>query len=91
MTLDLATNGSVAEVRKHVKVLEETLNPGSAERLLARQRERSFVRIAQCENGMTRIGVLLDSVRATTVVRRDRRDGCGYSAGASVRRCPGSG
>ena len=69
-----------------MKVLEETLNPGSAERLLARQRERSFVRIAQCESGMTRIGVLLDPERATTVRAAIEATVAGDSARAPVRR-----
>lgn len=66
-TLHLATTGSVTEANRHVRVLEETIDPGSAEELLAKQRRRSFVRITDCESGMTRIEALLDPERATTV------------------------
>src|ERR1700761_6105714 len=66
-TLELATAQGASEVNKQVRVLEETIDPGRAEQILARQRERSFVRVLECEDGMCRIEALLDAERATVV------------------------
>jgi hypothetical protein len=66
-TLELATAGSVTEANRHVRILEETLDPGRAEKLLAQQRQRSFLRMTDCENGMVRLEALLDPERATTL------------------------
>ena len=41
-TLELATNQGVSQANRHVRILEETLDPGRAEELLAKQRQRSF-------------------------------------------------
>ena len=49
---------------KQVRILEETVNPGSSQRTLDRQRSRSFLRVLPCESGMYRIEALLDPERA---------------------------
>ena len=67
-TLDLATHDGVSKANRHVRILEETLDPGSTAEKLTRQRARSFLRTTQCENGMYRIEVLLDPQRATTIL-----------------------
>lgn len=66
-TLELATAHGATEVNKQVRVLEETIEPGRAEQILARQRERSFVRVLEREGGMCRFEGLLDAERATVV------------------------
>lgn len=66
-TLELAAARGVTEVNRQVRVLEETIQPGGAEQILTRQRERSFVRVLEREGGMCRIEALLDPERATTV------------------------
>ena len=53
---------------ERVRVLEERTEPGSVEQRYARQRERSFARIGQVDDGqMCRFEVLLDPVRGATV------------------------
>jgi hypothetical protein len=66
-TLEIATRTGLTEANKHIRVLEETIKPGSAEQILTRQRERSFVRVLELEDGMCRIEALLDAERATTL------------------------
>ena len=66
-TLALSTTGNVGEANRHVRTLEETLDPGHAEKLLARQRRRSFARFTDTAGGMTRIEALVDTVSATTI------------------------
>ena len=66
-TLDLAAREGVTAANRHIRVLEESLDPGRAEKLLAKQRQRSFARITQVESGMTRIECLIDPERATTM------------------------
>lgn len=66
-TLETATEHGVAQARRQVRVLEETLEPGRGEKLLEAQRRRSFLRLSECESGMTRLEALLDPEAATTV------------------------
>lgn len=66
-TLDLAANEGASAANRHIRELEESLDPGHAQERLAKQRKRSFARITKIENGMCRLEVLLDPVRATTV------------------------
>ena len=63
-TLALAAKEGVGAVNKRVRVLEETVDPGRAERRLEKQRARSFMRVLACEGGMYRIEALLDPERA---------------------------
>jgi hypothetical protein len=65
--LEVVQREGIAAARRRVQVLEETLNPGTAEKLLAQQREHSYVRLMQVESGMWRLEALLDPQRATTV------------------------
>lgn len=62
-TLDLS-----ARAESVVRILEETVDPGSAEEQLARQRARGFVKVRECQGGMTHFEVLLDDERATTAL-----------------------
>lgn len=66
-TLELAASEGVGAANRQVRELEEAIDPGHGEEVLARQRKRSFARIVETENGMCRIEALLDPVRATTV------------------------
>jgi hypothetical protein len=66
-TLSIAHREGVSAANRHVRILEETLDPGRAEKLLARQRSRSFARIVEVESGMVRLEALLDQARATRV------------------------
>jgi hypothetical protein len=70
--LDTARTQGVAAARKHVRTLEHTLDPQSTADLTTRQRARSFLRVVELEDGLCRIEVLLDAVRAT--VLRDAID-----------------
>jgi hypothetical protein len=65
--LDTARTRGVAAARKHVRTLEHTLDPGSSAELTAKQRARSFLRVIELEDGLCRIEVLLDAVRATVL------------------------
>jgi hypothetical protein len=66
-TLDLAEHDGLAAAKKHVQVLEHTLDPDTGQDLIARQRARSFARVVELDEGMCRFEILLDAVRATTV------------------------
>lgn len=67
-TLELAEREGPTVANRHVRQLEEFTDPCRAERLLARQRKRSFARMTEVsEGGMQRFEALLDPVRATTV------------------------
>jgi Domain of unknown function (DUF222) len=66
-TLETARLEGVGAASRRVRVLEHTIDPGSSEELLVKQRARSFVRVVEFEDGMCRFDVLLDPVRATTV------------------------
>ena len=66
-TLDIAEYGGLAAAKKHVQVLEHTLDPDASQDLIARQRARSFARVIELDEGMCRFEILLDAVRATTV------------------------
>ena len=66
-TLEIAKLEGVGAANRRVRVLEHTIDPGSSEELLAKQRARSFARVVELEDGMCRFDVLLDPVRATTV------------------------
>ena len=66
-TLDIAALKGASETNKQVRILEELIAPGTAEKCLAKQRERSFLRIQATESEMTRLEVLIDPERATTI------------------------
>ena len=66
-TLELTQRDGITAANRQIRELEEALEPGHAQQLLARQRKRSFARIHETETGMCRIEALLDPVRATTV------------------------
>jgi hypothetical protein len=66
-TLETARCEGVGAANRRVRVLEHTIDPGSSEELLVKQRARSFARVVELEDGMCRFDVLLDPVRATTV------------------------
>jgi hypothetical protein len=65
--LDLTIRQGVTAANKHVRQLEETLQPGQAKNILDHQRQRSFARFIEVESGMWRIEALLDPARATTI------------------------
>ena len=64
-TLKTARAEGVGAANRRVRVLEHTIDPGSSEELLAKQRAKSFLRVIELEDGMCRFEVLLDPVRAT--------------------------
>jgi hypothetical protein len=66
-TLETARCEGVGAANRRVRVLEHTIDPGSSEELLVKQRAKSFARVVELEDGMCRFDVLLDPVRATTV------------------------
>ena len=66
-TLETAQCEGVGAANRRVRVLEHTVDSGSSEELLARQRAKSFARVVELDDGMCRFDVLLDPVRATTV------------------------
>jgi hypothetical protein len=66
-TLETAKLEGVGAANRRVRVLEHTIDPGSSEELLAKQRAKSFARVAELEDGMCRFDILLDPIRATTV------------------------
>jgi hypothetical protein len=57
----------VAGARARVRVLEETLAPGTAKDRAVRQRACSFLRVGESGDGMVRIDALLDAQRGTVV------------------------
>jgi hypothetical protein len=65
--LEVIRREGITAARRRVQILEESVNPGTAEKLLAQQREHSYVRLNQVESGMWRLEALLDPQRATTV------------------------
>jgi hypothetical protein len=66
-TLETARCEGVGAANRRVRVLEHTVDPGSSQELLAKQRAKSFARVVELEDGMCRFDILLDPVRATTV------------------------
>jgi Domain of unknown function (DUF222) len=66
-TLETAQHDGVGAANRQVRVLEQTIDPGSGEELLAKQRAKSFARVVELEDGMCRFDILLDPIRATTV------------------------
>ena len=66
-TLEAAKCEGVGAANRRVWVLEHTIDPGSSEELLSKQRAKSFARVVELEDGMCRFDVLLDPIRATTV------------------------
>jgi hypothetical protein len=66
-TLETARCEGVGAANRRVRVLEHTIDPGSSEELLVKQRAKSFARVVELEDGMCRFDVLLDPMRATTV------------------------
>jgi hypothetical protein len=66
-TLELVKREGVSAVNRRVRILEEAADPGRAEKLLAKQRGRSYVRMRELESGMSQLDALLDPVRAKTV------------------------
>lgn len=65
--LETAQSDGVAVAKKQVRVLEETLEPGTSEQIVARQRARSFLRVTELDDGLCRFEVLLDAARATVL------------------------
>jgi hypothetical protein len=63
--LEVSARDGVSAANREIRELEHTLDPGSSQELLARQRARSFVRVIELEDGRCRIEALLDPVRAT--------------------------
>ena len=66
-TLETARHDGVGAANRRVRVLEHTIDPGSSEELLAKQRAKSFARVIELDDGMCRLDILLDPIRATTV------------------------
>jgi len=66
-TLELVKREGVSAVNRRVRVLEESLDPQRAEKLMAKQRGRSYARMRELESGMSRLDALLDPERAKTV------------------------
>jgi hypothetical protein len=66
-TLETAKTEGVSAANRRVRVLEHTIDPGSSEELLAKQRAKSFARVVELGDGMRRFDILLDPIRATTV------------------------
>jgi len=66
-TLAVIEREGVSRAKARVRVLEETLAPGTVKDLAARQRARSFLRVGETEDGMVRIDALLDAARGTVV------------------------
>jgi Domain of unknown function (DUF222) len=67
VTLETARLEGVGAANRRVRVLEHTIDPGSSEELLLKQRAKSFARVVELEDGMCRFDILLDPIRATTV------------------------
>ncbi|HWG26040.1 DUF222 domain-containing protein, partial [Actinospica sp.] len=65
--LETARSEGVTAAAKQVRVLEHTLDPGSGEEIIARQRARSFFRVIELEDGLCRFEILLDAVRAAVL------------------------
>jgi hypothetical protein len=63
----LVKREGVSAVNRRVRVLEESLDPQRAEKLMAKQRGRSYARMRELESGMSRLDALLDPERAKTV------------------------
>ena len=66
-TLAVIERDGVGKAKARVRVLEETLAPGTVKDLAARQRARSFLRVGETEDGMVRIDALLDAARGAVV------------------------
>ena len=66
-TLETARHDGVGAANRRVRVLEHTIDPGSSQELLAKQRAKSFARVIELEDGMCRLDILLDPIRATTI------------------------
>jgi len=66
-TLAVIKRDGVSKAKARVRVLEETLAPGTVKDLASRQRARSFLRIGETQDGMVRIDALLDATRGTVV------------------------
>jgi hypothetical protein len=66
-TLETARREGVGAAGRRVRVLEHTIDPGSSDELLMRQRAKSFARVVELEDGMCRFDILLDPIRAAMV------------------------
>jgi len=66
-TLAVIEHEGVGKAKARVRVLEETLAPGTVRDLAARQRARSFLRVGETQDGMVRIDALLDAARGAVV------------------------
>jgi len=66
-TLAVIERDGVSKAKARVRVLEETLAPGTVKDLASRQRARSFLRVGETTDGMVRIDALLDAARGTVV------------------------
>jgi hypothetical protein len=65
--LEVSARDGVSAANREIRELEHTLDPGSSQELLAKQRARSFARIIELDDGRCRVEALLDPVRATIV------------------------
>ena len=66
-SLEVAQSEGIAAAKNRVRELEHTLDPGSSQELITRQRARSFFRVVELEDGFCRFEVLLDAVRAAVL------------------------
>ena len=66
-TLAVIEREGVSKAKARVRVLEETLAPGTVRDLAVRQRARSFLQVGETEDGMVRIDALLDAARGAVV------------------------
>jgi plasmid stabilization system protein ParE len=65
--LEVSARDGVSAANREIRELEHTLDPGSSQELLGKQRARSFARVIELEDGRCRVEALLDPVRATIV------------------------
>jgi hypothetical protein len=66
-TLTTAEHEGITAAKKHIQILEHTLDPTRGVDLIARQRARSFLRVVELGDGLCRFEAVLDAVRATTL------------------------
>ena len=62
-TLETAQHEGVGAANRRVQVLEHTIDPGSSQERLVKQRAKSFARVVELEDGMCRFDILLDPIR----------------------------
>ena len=66
-TLAVIERDGVVKAKARVRVLEETLAPGTVKDLADRQRARSFLRVGVTQDGMVRVDALLDARRGAVL------------------------